>query len=143
MRAALVAVLAAVLAGSALVVAGCGSEGVHLPTAAGVSGTLPKQQSTLPKGNAAAGKTLFASNGCGGCHTYKPAGSNGTTGPDLDKLAQYAKQANQGSLTQFVETSITNPSSYVQPGYQDVMPKSYGNLPQKQLADLVAFLTQK
>lgn len=139
MRAALVVVLA----GSALVVSGCGSEGVHLPTAAGVSGTLPKQQSALPKGNAAAGKTLFASNGCGGCHTFQAAGSSGTTGPDLDKLPQYAQQANQGSLPQFVETSITNPSAYIQSGYQDVMPKSYGNLPQKQLADLVAFLTQK
>ena len=92
---------------------------------------------------AAAGKQLFASNGCGGCHTYQPAGSNGKTGPDLDKLPQYAKQANQGPLDQFVETSIVNPSSYIQSGYPNVMPTSYGNLPQKQLADLVAFLTQK
>ena len=64
-------------------------------------------------------------------------------GPDLDKLAQYAKQANQGSLQQFVETSITTPGNYIQPGYQNVMPATYGNLPAKQIADLVAFLTQK
>jgi cytochrome c551/c552 len=126
-----------------LVAAGCGGEGVVEPTAKAVEGTLPQQTSTLPNGNAASGKKLFASNGCGGCHTYAPAGSNGKTGPDLDKLAQYAKQADQGPLDQFVETSIVNPSSYVQDGYQDVMPKSYGNLPQQQLADLVAFLTQK
>jgi cytochrome c oxidase subunit 2 len=140
MRAALVAVVA----GSALVAAGCGSQGVVLPTAAGVSGPLPQQQQTaLPKGNAAAGKRLFAANGCGGCHTFQPAGSSGTTGPDLDKLAQYAKQANQGPLAQFVQTSIVNPSSYIQPGYQNVMPTSYSNLPKQQLADLVAFLTQQ
>ena len=97
----------------------------------------------MPKGDPAAGKKLFASNGCTGCHTYGPAGSNGTIGPDLDKLPQYAKQANQGPIDQFVETSIVSPSSYVQPGYSDLMPKSYGNLPKKKLADLVAFLTQK
>src|SRR5919202_3961513 len=138
MRAALV-----VLALSTLLVAGCGGEGVVAPTAKEVSGTLPKQTGTVAKGNPASGKKLFASNGCGGCHTYRPAGTNAKVGPDLDKLAQYAKQANQGPLDQFVESSITNPSAYVQSGYSDVMPKSYGNLPQQQLADLVAFLTQK
>jgi cytochrome c551/c552 len=135
---------AAVLAGVAvLVAAGCGYEGTVEPFPKGMSGTVAKQTSTLPKGDASAGKALFASNGCGGCHTYAPAKSNGKTGPDLDKLPQYAQQANQGPLDQFVETSIVNPSSYVQSGYQDVMPKSYGNLTQKQLADLVTFLTQK
>jgi cytochrome c551/c552 len=138
-------VAAAVLAAaSALVLAACGYEGTVLPTAAGVSGTLKQQTTaTLAKGDAAAGKKLFASNGCTGCHTYGPAGSHATIGPDLDKLAQYAKQANQGPLQQFVETSITNPGNYVQPGYPNVMPTSYGNLPPKQIADLVAFLTQK
>src|SRR6266480_4134432 len=103
----------AVLAGvSALLVAGCGSQGVVLPTANGVSGTLPKQPTTpaLAKGDPAAGKKLFTSEGCTGCHTYGPAGSHGTIGPDLDKLAQYAKQANQGSLQQFAEESITTPA---------------------------------
>src|SRR6266496_1657274 len=109
---------AAVLAAaSALLLAGCGSQGVVLPTANGISGKPPKPQTTatLAKGNPTAGKRLFAANGCGGCHTFKPAGTNGTIGPDLDKLPQYAKQANQGSLQQFVETSITNPGNYLQP----------------------------
>ena len=123
--------------------AGCGYEGTVAPTAKNVSGTLPQQKSTLPKGDAASGKKLFASNGCTGCHAYAPAGSNAKVGPDLDQLPQLAQKANQGALDQFVETSIVNPSAYVESGYQDVMPKSYGNLPQKQLADLVAFLTQK
>jgi mono/diheme cytochrome c family protein len=135
----------AVLAGaSALLVAGCGSQGVVLPTANGVSGTLPKQQTTpvLAKGNPAAGKKLFASEGCSGCHTYGPAGSHATIGPDLDKLAQYAKQANMGSLAQFTQESITTPGAYIQPGYQNVMPTTFGKLPPKQIADLVAFVTQ-
>jgi mono/diheme cytochrome c family protein len=139
-------VAAAVLAaGSLLLLTACGYEATVSPTAKEVSGTLPKQQTTptLAKGNPAAGKKLFASNGCSGCHTFKPAGSNGQIGPDLDKLPQYAKQANQGPLKQFVETSITNPGNYIQPGYNNVMPSTYGNLPPKQIADLVAFLTQK
>jgi|SRR2546429_3131818 len=138
-------VAVAALAGvSALLVAGCGSQGVVLPTANGVSGTLTRPTTTaLAKGDPAAGKKLFASEGCTGCHTFAPAGSHGTIGPDLDKLAQYAKQANQGPLQQFVETSITTPGAYIQPGFQNVMPTTYANLPAKQIADLVAFLTQK
>jgi cytochrome c2 len=139
-------VAAAVLAvASVLLLAACGSVGTVYPTANGVEGTLPKEQTTptLAKGDPAAGKKLFASLGCSGCHTYKPAGSNATVGPDLDKLAEYAKKANGGSLQQFVETSITNPGNYVESGYSNVMPTTYGNLPSKQLADLVAFLTQK
>jgi cytochrome c oxidase subunit 2 len=127
----------------ALILAGCGYQGTVGATPADVSGTLPKQQKPNLKGNAANGKKLFAANGCGSCHTYRPAGATGKVGPDLDKLPQYAKDANQGSLKEFVQTSIVNPSSYLEKGYPDVMPKSYGNLPSQQLADLVAFLTQK
>ena len=32
-------------------------------------------------GDPVAGKQLFAANGCSGCHTFKAAGSTGTTGP--------------------------------------------------------------
>jgi cytochrome c553 len=38
------------------------------------------------QGNPAAGKTVFASAGCGSCHTLKDAGSTGTVGPNLDQL---------------------------------------------------------
>jgi mono/diheme cytochrome c family protein len=139
------AAAALAIGASGLLLAACGYERTVLPTAQDVSGTLPKQQTTpvLAKGDPAAGKKLFASEGCGGCHTFKPAGTNGTIGPDLDKLAEYAKEANQGSLTEFVQTSITDPANYIQPGYQNVMPATYGSLPPKQIADLVAFLTQK
>jgi len=139
------AAAALAIGASALLVAACGYERTVSPTAAGVSGKPPQQQTTptLAKGDAAAGKKLFASSGCGGCHTFKAAGSNGQIGPDLDKLSQYAKQANQGTLPQFAQESIINPGNYVQPGYQNVMPSTYSKLPPKQIADLVAFLTQK
>ena len=38
------------------------------------------------QGDPAAGKAVFASAGCGGCHTLKAAGSSGTVGPNLDQL---------------------------------------------------------
>ena len=97
---------------------------------------------TVPKGNVAAGKAVFASQGCGACHTFTPAGAKGTVGPDLDKLAQYAQAANQASLKDFVSTSITDPEAYVEKGYASgVMPTTYSSLSAQQLSDLVAFLT--
>src|SRR5919201_3021676 len=100
----------------ALVAAGCGSEGVVSPTAETVVGSLPKA-APVAKGDPAAGKQLYASNGCAGCHTFKPAGSTGKVGPNLDNLAADAKKANQGPLDQYTAESIQNPGAYVVPGY--------------------------
>jgi mono/diheme cytochrome c family protein len=60
-----------------------------LPTK--VVGTLPKaQQATVPaqykNGDATAGKQVFETAGCAGCHTLKDAGATGTVGPNLDDL---------------------------------------------------------
>lgn len=72
----------------ALLVAGCGGETVS-PTAETVVGTLPQTTTQagpkLPQGDAAAGKDVYASAGCGGCHALKEAGSSGTVGPNLDE----------------------------------------------------------
>jgi mono/diheme cytochrome c family protein len=38
------------------------------------------------QGDATAGKAVFASAGCGSCHTLKAAGTSGTVGPNLDDL---------------------------------------------------------
>jgi mono/diheme cytochrome c family protein len=141
-------VIATVLAlAAAALAAGCSTskpgEKVVSPTPGTVIGKLPEKPSARPTGNAAAGKTLFVQTGCGACHTYKPAGSSGKVGPDLDKLPAEAKQANQGPLPDFVHTSIVSPDTYIAPGYpKGVMPSTYGTqLSAQQLADLVAFLT--
>jgi cytochrome c551/c552 len=97
---------------------------------------------TPATGNPIAGKAVFTSAGCTTCHTFTPAGSTGTVGPNLDKLAAYAKQANL-PLAQFIEEAITKPPApYVPPGYPtNVMPTSFGtSLSTTQLANLVAFL---
>jgi len=40
---------------------------------------------TPPEGGGTDGKAIFASAGCGGCHTFADAGSNGNIGPNLDE----------------------------------------------------------
>jgi cytochrome c1 len=124
------------------VAAGCGGQGVVAPTPVTVVGTV-KQAAPVAKGDPAAGKTLFASNGCSGCHTYKPAGATGKVGPDLDNLMADAQKANQGPLDQYTATSIKSPDSYVVPGFQAGVMPSFSSLSDQQVADLVAFLTQK
>jgi cytochrome c1 len=93
------------------------------------------------KGDAAAGKQVFASNGCGRCHTFKPAGSSGTTGPDLDELSDFAENANQ-PLADFTRTSISNPNEYVEEGFPEGVMPTYDQLSDDDLNNLVAFLTQ-
>jgi mono/diheme cytochrome c family protein len=131
------------LLGVTLLLAGCGGEQTVLPTAETVQGTLPTSTTaTATPGDPKAGAVLFKSQGCGGCHTFKPAGTNGTIGPDLDKLAAYAKSAGQ-PLDEFTRESIANPASYVEKGYQPTMPDFGQSLSAKQISDLVAYLTQK
>jgi cytochrome c oxidase subunit II len=87
-----------------------------------------------------AGKSVFAANGCGGCHTFKAAGTTAKIGPDLDNLPQYAKKAGK-PLQDFIVESIVKPSAYIAPGYPpNVMPNTFGTLPKAQLDALVGFL---
>jgi mono/diheme cytochrome c family protein len=129
------------------IAAGCGSQGVASPTAQTVQGPLPSTSSTTPnlKGNPTAGKAVFTSAGCAGCHTYTPSGSTANVGPNLDNLPTYAAKAGE-PLEAFTHGAIVNPPpKYVPPGYPtNVMPTTFGqSLSQQQLADLVAFLTTK
>jgi len=105
--------------------------------------TKPAPAPPPAAGDAAAGKQLFGAQGCNACHTFKPAGSNAKVGPDLDNLAADAAKANRGSEQQYIAESIKDPNAYVAPGFpQGVMPTNFGStLSDKQIADLVAFLT--
>jgi mono/diheme cytochrome c family protein len=115
------------------------SEAATTPT----SGTTTTGAS-VPKGNPASGKQLFTSAGCVACHTFTPAGSKGTIGPDLDNLAANAQKANRGSVEQYAFESIKSPDAYTVPGYaKGTMAAAIPKLTDAQIADLVAFLTQK
>ena len=94
-----------------------------------------------PSGNAASGKALFAANGCGSCHTFKPANATGKVGPDLDNLAADAQKANRGSIQQYTHESIADPGAYTVPGFPKGVMPPFASLGPK-IDDLVAFLTQ-
>jgi mono/diheme cytochrome c family protein len=130
-----------VLVGFAVLLAGCGPGTIVSPTAVTVVGSVPSG-TPVTKGDPVAGKRLFESSGCGGCHTFTPAGSTGKVGPNLDDLAVDAQKANQGALDVYVFSSIKNPSAYIVPGYPNAMPNYGAQLNDKQIADLTAFLTQ-
>ena len=88
-----------------------------------------------PAGDPAAGKALFASNGCGGCHTFEAAGSSGAVGPNLDEVLE-------GKDAEFVHQSIVEPNAEVAEGYNPGVMPSFQQLSEDQVNDLVAFLTQ-
>lgn len=124
-----------------LVLAGCSGGKTVSPTPQTVEGTLPTAPTVT--GDPAAGKQVFAAQGCNACHTFTPAGSKATIGPNLDNLAADAQKAGQ-PLADYTQTSILDPNAYVVSGFpKGVMPATYTSLSDQQIADLVAFLTQK
>ena len=93
-------------------------------------------------GNAAAGKAVFASNGCGSCHTLAAAGATGTIGPDLGKIAADATKAGM-PLPAFIQQSITDPAAFTASGgpWATAMPTTFGSsLSASQISDLVALI---
>ena len=103
--------------------AGCSGGKTVSPEPQTVEGTLP----TTPevKGNPTAGKEVFASAGCGGCHTLKDAGSSGNVGPNLDDA--------KPPLALVVDR-VTNGKA--------PMPAFSGQLTPKQIADVAAYVVQ-
>ena len=90
------------------------------------------------------GKNTFASAGCGGCHTFKPAGTDAKVGPDLDNVAADAQKAGE-PVADYVRQSIVDPNAVVAAGYQPgVMPPNFGDtLSPEELDALVAYLSGK
>lgn len=115
---------------AALGVAGCGSDSSSSSTPAAsttapATTTAPSTDTTSTAGGAIDGKALFV-NGkagaapCGGCHAMKAAGTAGTVGPDLDKIAVADDAA-------AIAEMITDPNGEIVSGYpKDVMPQDYG-----------------
>jgi mono/diheme cytochrome c family protein len=97
---------------------------------AGVPGAAPPEVEGGP------GAQVFANNGCGGCHTFKAAGSGGVTGPPLEKALV------AGTTTAQIEEMVVNPNAEIAKGYPpNVMPQEFGQiLSKKELEDLVQFL---
>ncbi len=98
---------------------------------AGVPGAAP------PKVSGGPGAQVFASNGCGGCHTLAAAKSGGVTGPNLDEVLP-------GQKPSMIEESIVDPNAQIAKGYPaNVMPQNFGEtLTKKEIEDLVKYLTE-
>jgi mono/diheme cytochrome c family protein len=98
---------------------------------AGVPGAAP------PKVPGGPGAQVFASNGCGGCHTFAAAEAGGVTGPNLDEELPGESQA-------AVEEMIKDPNAEIVKGYPpNVMPQTYEQmLSQKEIEDLVKYLLE-
>jgi mono/diheme cytochrome c family protein len=77
------------------------------------------------EGDPAAGEDVFASAGCGGCHTLEAAGSSGNVGPNLDE----AKPPHD-----LVVERVTNGMG--------VMPSFKGQLDDKQIQDVAAYVVE-
>lgn len=96
-------------------------EAAHAEATAGEpSETEP---AATPTGDAAAGKAVFASAGCGGCHTLEAAGASGAVGPNLDEAKPDAK---------LVVERVTNGSG--------AMPAFKGQLSGQEIQDVAAYV---
>jgi mono/diheme cytochrome c family protein len=113
----------------AVVFAGCGGEGVTTPTPDTVVGTVSTTSSfpIVPafhlKGDPKSGKAIYASSGCGACHTLAAANSTGTVGPNLDQLKPDYRA---------VTAQVTNGGA--------AMPSFKSRLSAQQIADVSAYV---
>ena len=113
-------VLAFLAAALAIAVAGCGGGGDSTATEASTTTATTGATS----GDAAAGKEVFASAGCGGCHTFSAAGSSGSVGPNLDDASPSHDH---------VVTQVTNGGG--------AMPSFKDDLTEQQIQDVAAFVS--
>ena len=113
----------------AIVLAGCGGEQNESAAPETVEGTVPQETQTGggggAEGDAAAGEEVYASAGCGSCHTYEAAGSSGTAGPNLDDSGVDYDGAHQ---------QITSGGGGM-PAFKD-------QLSEQEIADVAAFVTE-
>ncbi len=80
-------------------------------------------ESSGGSGDATAGEAVFASAGCGSCHTLEAAGSNGQVGPNLDDAKPSAE---------LVVDRVTNG--------KNVMPSFKDSLDEQQIQDVAAYV---
>jgi mono/diheme cytochrome c family protein len=87
------------------------------------------------------GDQIFTAAGCAGCHTFTPAGSNGTIGPNLNDLKAAAAKFGKGKPpADYVRESIVKPDAFIVPGFGNAMPSFDGRLTDKQIQALIDYL---
>ncbi|MET0613964.1 MAG: c-type cytochrome [Thermoleophilaceae bacterium] len=90
------------------------------------------------------GQQIFTAAGCAGCHTFGPANSTGTIGPNLNQLKTEAAKIEKGKTAdQYIRESIEDPGAFIVKGYPNAMPSFKGRLSDAQIKALIDFLLQK
>jgi mono/diheme cytochrome c family protein len=89
------------------------------------------------------GDQIFTAAGCAGCHTFGPAGSNGTIGPSLDELKTQAGKIEPGkSAEEYIRESLEDPGAFIVQGYPNAMPSFKGRLTDQQIQAVIDYLLQ-
>jgi mono/diheme cytochrome c family protein len=89
------------------------------------------------------GDQIFTAAGCAGCHTFGPAGSNGTIGPRLDELKTQAGKIEPGkSAEEYIRESLEDPGAFIVQGYPNAMPSFKGRLTDQQIQAVIDYLLQ-
>ena len=101
-----------------------GTQEVEEAHAAEEGGHEETTEQPPPGGDAAAGKEVFASEGCGSCHTLADAQASGNVGPNLDTSKP---------STQLVIDRVTNGKG--------AMPSFGDSLSEAQIADVAAYVS--
>lgn len=115
----------------------------YVAAVAGVPGEDTGQLASAGLAGATEPEQIYTAAGCGGCHTFTPAGTSASVGPDLDELASVADQRESGlSAEEYTEEAIVEPDAFVVDGFAaGVMPDNYGEqLDEEQLGALVEYL---
>ena len=113
----------------------------YVASAAAKSGDDQGALASAGLAQATTGEQIFTAAGCAGCHTFSPAGSNGTIGPDLNDLkAAATKYAKGKTPEEYVRESIVKPDAFLVPGFGNAMPSFEGRLTDKQIQTLVDYL---
>ena len=117
-----------------VVAASCGGGDETSPEPETVEGTVPAETGGGDtggggdgggEGDAAAGKDVYASAGCGSCHTFEDAGSSGNIGPNLDDSS----------------IDFEGAAEQIRTGGGG-MPAFEGQLSEQEIADVAAYVTQ-
>ena len=90
------------------------------------------------------GDQIFTAAGCAGCHTFGPAKSTGTIGPNLNELKTQAANMEKGKTAEeYIRESLEDPGAFIVKGYPNAMPAFKGRLTDAQIKALIDFLLQK
>lgn len=115
----------------------------YVATVAGVPGEDTGALASAGLAGATEPEQIFTAGGCGGCHTFAPAGTSATVGPSLDELAAVADQRVPGEdAEEYTEAAVVAPDEFIVEGFQaGTMPDNYGDqLDDEQLQTLVDYL---